>query len=322
MPAAPAWDSATWPAHWRGDPGYVTVQQFNQKLSNIILITANYLAEAPRIQDVNFNARYVHGNRRSNGIKMAHINLGSGYLVNNINNIETIIGGYKPHILGISESSFKTQHDKNDVLLEDYNVFFSNTLDNPALNVSRVSVFTHKDLVVKKRSDLMSDSFSSIWLEVGLPRQRKILICNLYRDWQYLDQDSNASLATSAQISRWLNFLDQWETAMDENREIHVMGDTNLDFLKWNNSSQPGSQQKNRLHKLSNAVFDRIIPYGFVQLVSSPTRFWPGQEPSGLDHWYTNKPGKISEIQVNNHGTSDHKILFGTRYSRSIIVKP
>ena len=113
---------------------------------------------------------------------MAHINLGSGYLVNNINNIETIIGGYKPHILGISESSFKTQHDKNDLLLEDYNVCFSNTLDNPALNVSRVSVFTHKDLVVKKRSDLMSDSFSSIWLEVGLPRQRKILICNLYRD--------------------------------------------------------------------------------------------------------------------------------------------
>ena len=100
------------------------------------------------------------------------------------------------------------------------------------------------------------------------------------------------------------------------------MGDTNLDFLKWNDSSQPGSSQRNRLHKLAHAVFDRIFPFGFVQLVSSPTRFWPGQEPSGLDHWYTNKPGKLSDIQVNNHGSSDHKILFGIRYSKSVIVKP
>ena len=69
-------------------------------------------------------------------------------------------------------------------------------------------------------------------------------------------------------------------------------------------------------------MFDRIFPFGFVQLVSSPTRFWPGQEPSGLDHWYTNKPGKLSNIQVNNHGSSDHKIIFGTRYSKSVIVKP
>ena len=132
---------------------------------------------------------------------MGHINLGSGYLVNNMNNIETIIGGYKPHILGVSESSFKTQHDRNDALLEDYSTFFSKTLENENLNVSRVAVFTHKDLVVKERLDLMSDSFSSIWLEVGLPRQKKILVCNLYRDWQYLGQDSNESLATAAQLS-------------------------------------------------------------------------------------------------------------------------
>ena len=25
LPAAPAWDSAAWPVHWRGDPDHVTV---------------------------------------------------------------------------------------------------------------------------------------------------------------------------------------------------------------------------------------------------------------------------------------------------------
>ena len=98
------------------------------------------------------------------------------------------------------------------------------------------------------------------------------------------------------------------------------MGDTNLDFLKWNDYKQPGSH--NRAQKLSNAVFDRIFPHGFIQLVSVPTRFCPGQEPSGLDHWYTNRPGKLSDIQVHNHGGTDHRMLFGTSYSKSVIVKP
>ena len=100
------------------------------------------------------------------------------------------------------------------------------------------------------------------------------------------------------------------------------MGDTNLDFRKWDNPNQPGSNQRNPLHKLSHAIFDRIFPFGFVQLISVPTRFWPGQEPSGLDHWYTNKPGKLSEIQVNNQGGSDHKLIFGIRFSKSVISKP
>ena len=222
----------------------------------------------------------------------------------------------------MSETSFKAQHDKSDILIEDYRTFFSKTLDNEELKCSRISVFAHKDLIVKERSDLMSDLFSSVWLEVGLPRQKKLLVCNLYREWQYLDQDSSASLATSAQLERWLNFLDQWETAIQEDKEIHVLGDTNLDFLKWKDPGQPGSQQRNRLHKLSNAVFDRIFPFGFVQLVSVPTRFWPGQEPSGLDHWYTNRSSKVSPIQVINQGASDHRFIFARRFSKSVIDKP
>ena len=82
--------------------------------------------------------------------------------------------------MGISESNFKSVHDKNDVRIEDYNIFLAETLDNPLLNVSRVAVYVHKDVIVKVRHDLMNDSFSSIWLELGLPKQKKILVCNIY----------------------------------------------------------------------------------------------------------------------------------------------
>jgi hypothetical protein len=43
-------------------------------------------------------------------------------------------------------------------------------------------------MVGKVRDDLMDDSFSSIWLELGLPRKKKFLVCQLYREWQYLGQ--------------------------------------------------------------------------------------------------------------------------------------
>ena len=180
--------------------------------------TFAYSARSPQVVDVNFNSRYINGNRRGNGIKMAHINLGSGYLVNQINNVESIIGGYKPHIFGVSESSFRLSHDKADATIEDYSTYFSKTLENETLQVSRVTVFTHKDLIVKERSDLMNNTFSSIWLELGLPRRKKILVCNLYRDWQYLGQESDESHSTAAQLTRWLSFLDQWEAAMAEDK--------------------------------------------------------------------------------------------------------
>ena len=68
----------------------------------------------------------------------------------------------------------------------------------------------------------MSDTFSSVWLEVGLPHQRKILLCNLYRDWQFLNQPDNSSITTNSQLERWLIFLDQWERAINEQKEVIV----------------------------------------------------------------------------------------------------
>ena len=61
----------------------------------------------------------------------------------------------------------------------------------------------------------MNDTFSSIWLEAGLPNKRKILICNLYREWGYLRQKDRSSHAVPAQLERWDQFLNQWDTAIN-----------------------------------------------------------------------------------------------------------
>ena len=91
----------------------------------------------------------------------------------------------------------------------------SKTMDTVNLKTGRVVVYKHTSLVAKVREDLMSDKFSSIWLEVGFPGKAKILVCNLYREWQYLGQSDHSSLEISEQMSRWLIFLEQWEKALD-----------------------------------------------------------------------------------------------------------
>ena len=90
-------------------------------------------------QDRNFWARYTNGNRNK-GIKICHWNIGGGFLSNKTDTIETLISDYSPHILGISEASFWSDHNLEDVQIPKYKLFLANTLHNPSLNVSRVAV--------------------------------------------------------------------------------------------------------------------------------------------------------------------------------------
>ena len=110
----------------------------------------------------NFYAKYTYGNRNQNGIKIAHFNKGPAFLKNRIHEIESIIQDHKPHILGLSEANFFSNHDKNEVKLQDYELFTSLTLTNPEILASRVVVYKHVSIISKLRTDLMNDTFSSI----------------------------------------------------------------------------------------------------------------------------------------------------------------
>ena len=169
----------------------------------------------------------------------------------------------------------------------------------------------------------MNDTFNSVWLQVGLPRQKKILVCNIYLQWQLTNQgEDRNSLSVDSQLARFVTFLDQWERAVATGREICVLGDFNLDFLHFGRNNVPANSQSARLKQLTEELFERIIPHGFVQMVSVFTRSWPGQESSGLDHFWTNRPEKLSQVHAQWAGGSDHKVIFATRYTTAQISKP
>ena len=84
----------------------------------------------------------------------------------------------------------------------------------------------------------------------------------------------------------------------------------------------PRSNQTYKLRELIIALFRRIFPHGAKQLVVGPTRHFPGQQSTGLDHFYTNKPEKISFVKSYNCGASDHMLISGIRHSKSLKSGP
>ena len=147
-------------------------------------------------------------------------------------------------------------------MIQDYELFTSKTMSNVNLQISRVVVYKHTSVVAKVREDLMSNNFSSIWLEVGFPGRTKILVCNLYRDWQYLGQTDHSSLSISEQQARWVIFMEQWEKALDTGKESVVMGDFNIDFLNFYRTDLPTNSQAYRLKPLVDELFSCVVPHG------------------------------------------------------------
>ena len=252
----------------------------------------------------------INGNRANRGIKLAHWNAGSAHLCNKMNELEQVVSGLHPHVLGISEANFKLGHDLDDVQLKDYDLILSKTIENEELKISRIACYKHSSMVGKVREDLMSSSFSSIWLELGLPGKKKFLVCQLYREWQYMGQADRDSRSIPQQMVRWLMFLEQWERALASGKEVIVLGDVNLDHLKFDDAGQ--------LQPLVDKMFEQVYPHGVYQCVQGPTRSWPGQTDSGPDHIYTNRPEKLSKPEVQFRGFSDHRLIFATKYCKNI----
>ena len=188
--------------------------------SKVVDVPTKATSNRSFVVDHNFLARYTFGNKQRTGLKLAHINMGNGYLSNKLPELELIISEVKPHVIGISESRIEKGHDLTEIALENYSFYMSNTYENINLNVSRLCVFVHNSVTTKVRHDLMSDSFSSIWLELGLRNQKKILLSNVYRDWQYIHQADNSSRSRTAQLSRWCSILQQWEKQLMRTKRL------------------------------------------------------------------------------------------------------
>ena len=93
--------------------------------------------------------------------------------------------------------------------------------------------YVKENFEVHERKDLMSELFSSVWLEIK-GKNQKILICIAYREFNDLVKRNQMSL--NEQLERWKLFKAQVEKASSESL-ILCMGDMNIDLEKLEEST-------------------------------------------------------------------------------------
>ena len=274
-----------------------------------------YLSSAKKNQLIHA----INGNKSKAGrsITCLYWNKGPSLLINKHQDLETIIADHHPHILGLGEANYNQGQDIEAVQFPGYTLHLDSGLEQQGM--ARVAVYTHTSLRVNRRRDLEDPDTAYIWLECGLPGQRGFLICVGYRQWRLLGQGDNMSASVPEQLKRWEKFIARWENALSEGKEVIVMLDANLDFLTWRNSENlPAHHSSIRLKTLIDKLFDRILPLGVSQLVNDATRMERGQPRAGLDHLYTNRADKLSQVETFYTGMSDHKLIKCRRHTKSL----
>ena len=83
-----------------------------------------------------------------------------------MNEIEIAVSRIKPSVLGISEANLDNSTDLTTVQLPGYTLFTAKTIENPRLHMSWVVVYLNEGMLGKIREDLMSEDFSTTWIEL------------------------------------------------------------------------------------------------------------------------------------------------------------
>ena len=148
----------------------------------------------------------------------------------------------------------------------------------------------------------MDPEVSSIWLEIGGRGRKKLILGGIYLEHRLLKQANQPNSGEpEKQLERWKKFISQWKM-IEKNNVCVIIGDTNLDGLKWN-SPDRGHEE------MMNLVKQEIETLGYSQVVKKATRFWPNTEESLIDQIWTNRLDRISNIINQPRTVGDHNLI-------------
>ncbi len=130
-----------------------------------------------------------------------------------------------------------------------------------------------------RRYDLEVSTIETIWIEIKPSKSANILVCTVYRPEE-------------ERMPEWnIKFRQEMESTYIENKEIILMGDFNIDLLRYD--------------EVPIKWKDFIDGFSLTQVIEEPTRVTP-QQQSLLDHIYVTQPNNIRQWSVPKSGMSDH----------------
>ena len=249
-------------------------------------------------------AMKIYNGNIAKSLVLGHINMGAGKCINKIDEILNVLCLKTPSILGVSETIMDLK--AMDFLMnEDLQVETKDDCDD------RISVILKPEVIYKRRKDLETDSFPCIWLEIGKGKSSFIL-GHCYREWQYPTSGTRSSSTNGTrnwrhQLVRWTKFVEDWQNILESHKEVHCMGDFNMNVKKWR---QLGGQPDPEVQPCIDLLYERIMSKAVVQTVNEVTRSANarnGISASILDLHFTSMPEVVSNVTVESiSNTSDH----------------
>ena len=142
-------------------------------------------------------------------------------------------------------------------------------------------LYVKDSIAFNRRKDLELEGTESVWAEILLPKTRGIFVSSIYRP----PNDGR--------------FLEKFEATLekvDAEKEVYILGDINIDFLKKDST-------------LCRAYTNVLSAFNLKQLINIPTRI-TDTTATILDHIITNSSGKLYNFGVLDCSISDHLPIY------------
>ncbi len=264
-------------------------QERNKKIVTMVVV-AMYITAQKKRKEAN-----PTGNKFVNIRGMKCIYTNADQIRNKIDELRMRVLNYNPHIIGITETKPKRANfnvSEAELLIPGYKLYTNSLVTGDGDRGCALYVKSDIDAqqVIFKDSGLTD----SVWIEIGLVGNDKVLVGCIYRS-------PNASSVYNANVNKFISMVSELNYS-----HILIVGDLNHPGINWDTWSTK-SQNENDINNLFlNAVKDSFLS----QHVTQPTRIRGEQEPSLIDLILTNEPGMVDNVEIQSPlGSSDHGLL-------------
>jgi endonuclease/exonuclease/phosphatase (EEP) superfamily protein YafD len=180
---------------------------------------------------------------------------------------------------------------------------------------------------VKLCLDLMLSSVQSVWIELSLPKQKKLVIGGVYRQWSSVTTMDTPSLnnipvqrkcGLAMEREQLENIVGQIKSATEAVRAVVVLGDFNLDAHRLQDKSYI---RQALLRYLIDGTKAAGLQYSWTPATwKSFGNFANGHRVSCLDHVY--HEGVVAVAKVLEDTTSDHSpVLARIEADQNVSIK-
>ena len=249
----------------------------------------------------NKSIKMKNGNRIDrNVVKMQHWNAGNKLWQNKKIIIEALILEKQPDLLFLSEANMMASLPTEERKIGGYDIHLPSTMDKH--KYARIVLLSKEGIDIQVHKNMMHEDLAVIWVSIKTKNRSNMIIGGIYREHRLLLKGKdNDSKTEAAQLECWNLFLDGWKLAAKKKMCL-LIGDTNLDYHRWDNPDASHSKMVQRTKDVLEAA-------GHVQIIKGITRSWPGQVDSLVYQCWVNRPGRIISHLNQVRSSSDHNTI-------------